>query len=174
MIVGVWRAWIVLRSGVCARSSRRPQISGDPDPAHVRSVVRSALGERAPGFAGTPAGSCSGVRPVLRASRRPCSLQTPQRPDADVDSAYRACCRRRARAASRLPASVPRRRRTASPTGVTALRAVRRLRTVDGSRSRSSCRVTVTPSFEPRIVPKHAPLVSTASTSRSSPSTRAG
>ena len=47
---GVWSAWIVLRSGGCARSSRRPQPSVDPDPAHDTSRSRSARGERAPGL----------------------------------------------------------------------------------------------------------------------------
>ena len=47
---GVRRAWIVLRAGGCARSSRRPQPSGDPDPAHINSVILSGIGERAPGL----------------------------------------------------------------------------------------------------------------------------
>ena len=68
MIVRRWRAWIVLRSGVCARSSRRPQTSGDPDPAHDRSVVRSWLGERAPGLR-RDAGWLLNRRPACPASQ---------------------------------------------------------------------------------------------------------
>ena len=72
---GVWRAWIVLRSGVCARSSRRPQPSGDPDPAHIRSVIRSALGERAPGLR-RDAGRLSN-RPPACPSSQPTPLLAP-------------------------------------------------------------------------------------------------